>query len=183
MDEIADEAWIATAAAIGAPAGTTQWQMLGVDYIKAVELAQRELGAPIYGLMIGQNGKSSTLNGWLPGAVLGTKVVDAVGDLRAHPTGDMGSIGLANSPEPMIQSAAEATAQTTRISSLSCAEPPREFLPYCGAPPTCRAASLRRVAIPSAPPMSRRTLRSAASRSRLRSARLSSPRSAKAAPR
>jgi DUF917 family protein len=55
--------------------------------------------------MIGQNGKSSTLNGWLPSAVLGTKVVDAVGDLRAHPTGDMGSIGLANSPEPMIQSA------------------------------------------------------------------------------
>src|ERR1700732_3158732 len=105
MDEVPDEAWIATAAAIGAPAGTTQWQMLGVDYIKAVELAQRELGAPIYGLMIGQNGKSSTLNGWLPGAVLGTKVVDAVGDLRAHPTGDMGSIGLANSPEAMIQSA------------------------------------------------------------------------------
>jgi uncharacterized protein len=105
MDEVADDAWIATAAAIGAPAGTTEWQMLGVDYVKAVELAQRELGAPIYGLMIGQNGKSSTLNGWLPAAILGTKVVDAVGDLRAHPTGDMGSIGLANSPEPMIQTA------------------------------------------------------------------------------
>jgi uncharacterized protein len=105
MDEVPDDAFIATAAAIGAPAGTTQWQMLGVDYVKAVELVQRELGAPIYGLMIGQNGKSSTLNGWLPSALLGTKVVDAVGDLRAHPTGDMGSIGLANSPEPMIQSA------------------------------------------------------------------------------
>ena len=105
LDEVPDDAWIATAAAIGAPAGTTRWQMLGVDYVKAVELAQRELGASIYGLMIGQNGKSSTLNGWLPSAVLGTKVVDAVGDLRAHPTGDMGSIGLANSPEPMIQSA------------------------------------------------------------------------------
>jgi uncharacterized protein len=105
MDEVPDEAWIATAAAIGAPAGTTAWQMLGIDYVKAVELAQRELGAPIYGLMIGQNGKSSTLNAWLPSAILGTKVVDAVGDLRAHPTGDMGSIGLANSPEPMIQTA------------------------------------------------------------------------------
>jgi uncharacterized protein len=33
-------------------------------------------------------------------------VVDAVGDIRAHPTGDMGSIGLANSPQQMIQSAA-----------------------------------------------------------------------------
>jgi DUF917 family protein len=104
-DEVPDDAFIATAAAIGAPAGTTQWQMLGVDYVKAVELAQRELGAPIHGLMIGQNGKSSTLNGWLPSAILGIKVVDAVGDLRAHPTGDMGSIGLASSPTPMIQSA------------------------------------------------------------------------------
>jgi hypothetical protein len=106
MDEVPDDAWIATAAAIGAPAGTTQWEMLGVDYVKAVELVQQALGAPIYGLMIGQNGKSSTLNGWLPSAILGTKVVDAVGDIRAHPTGDMGSIGLANSPQQMIQSAA-----------------------------------------------------------------------------
>jgi uncharacterized protein len=105
MDEVPDDAWIATAAAIGAPAGTTEWQMLGVDYVRAVELVQDELGESIHGLMIGQNGKSSTMNGWLPSAVLGTKVVDAVGDLRAHPTGDMGSIGLANSPEPMIQSA------------------------------------------------------------------------------
>src|SRR3984893_14067381 len=79
LDEGPDDAWIATAAAMGAPAGTTRWQMLGVDYVKAVELAQRELGASIYGLMIGQNGKSSTLNGWLPGAVLGTKVVDTGG--------------------------------------------------------------------------------------------------------
>jgi DUF917 family protein len=30
-------------------------------------------------------------------------VVDAVGDVRAHPTGDMGSIGMAGSPEPTIQ--------------------------------------------------------------------------------
>ncbi len=103
MDEVPDDAFIATAAAIGAPAGTTEWQMLGVDYVKAVEMMQEELGAPLYGLMIGQNGMSSTMNAWLPGALLGTKVVDAVGDLRAHPTGDMGSIGMAASPEPTIQ--------------------------------------------------------------------------------
>ncbi len=35
--------------------------------------------------------------------VVGTKVVDAVGDIRAHPTGDMGSIGMAGSPEATIQ--------------------------------------------------------------------------------
>jgi uncharacterized protein len=103
IDEVPDDAYIATAAAIGAPAGTTQWQMLGVDYVKAVELLQQALGAPLYGLMIGQNGASSTMNAWLPSALLGTKVVDAVGDIRAHPTGDMGSIGMASSPEPTIQ--------------------------------------------------------------------------------
>src|ERR1700704_6370451 len=105
VDDVPDDAWIATAAAIGAPAGTTQWQMLGVDYVKAVEMLQDALGAPVYGLMIGQNGMSSTMNAWLPSALLGTKVVDAVGDIRAHPTGDMGSIGMASSPEPTIQTA------------------------------------------------------------------------------
>ena len=103
VDEVPDDAFIATAAAIGAPAGTTEWQMLGVDYVKAVEMLQDALGAPIHGLMIGQNGMSSTMNAWLPSALLGTKVVDAVGDIRAHPTGDMGSIGMAGSPEPTIQ--------------------------------------------------------------------------------
>jgi len=103
IDEVPDDAFIATAAAIGAPAGTTEWQMLGVDYVKAVEMLQEALGAPICGLMIGQNGMSSTMNAWLPSAVLGTKVVDAVGDIRAHPTGDMGSIGMASSPETTIQ--------------------------------------------------------------------------------
>lgn len=105
MDEIPDQVWIATAAAIGAPGGLTDWQMLGSDYVKAAQLLQDALGEKLYGLIIGQNGMSSTLNAWLPSALLGTKVVDAVGDLRAHPTGDMGSLGLANSPDVMIQSA------------------------------------------------------------------------------
>ncbi|TDS78696.1 DUF917 domain-containing protein [Comamonas sp. JUb58] len=105
MSEVPDDAWIATAAAIGAPGGLTDWEMLGMDYVKAARLVQEELGAPLHGLIIGQNGMSSTLNAWLPSAVLGTKVIDAVGDLRAHPTGDMGSLGLASSPEPMIQAA------------------------------------------------------------------------------
>lgn len=105
IEELAPRDWVATSAAIGAPASTTPWEMQGRDYVKAVELLQEALGAPIAGLMIGQNGKSSTLNAWLPGAILGTKVVDAVGDIRAHPTGDMGSIGMASSPKQSIQTA------------------------------------------------------------------------------
>ncbi|MCW5716367.1 MAG: DUF917 family protein [Bauldia sp.] len=104
-DELPDDAIVATAAAIGAPAGSTPWQMLGVDYVNAVRLVEKELGRKVDALMVGQNGKSSTMNGWLPSAILGCKVLDATGDLRAHPTGDMGSIGLANSPLRMIQSA------------------------------------------------------------------------------
>ena len=105
IEELKPKDWVATAAAIGAPASTTAWEMQGRDYIKAVELLQEALGEKLAGLIIGQNGKSSTLNAWLPAAVLGTKVVDAVGDLRAHPTGDMGSIGMAGSPDQMIQTA------------------------------------------------------------------------------
>jgi uncharacterized protein len=106
IDELKDDDWIATAAAIGAPASTTPWEMRGVDYVRAVQLLQDALGAPLAALMIGQNGRSSTLNAWLPSAILGVKALDAVGDVRAHPTGDMGSIGMAASPEPMIQTAA-----------------------------------------------------------------------------
>ncbi len=105
IDELDANDWVATAAAIGAPASTTPWEMQGIDYVKAVQLLQDALGEKLAALMVGQNGKSSTLNGWLPSAVLGTKVLDAVGDIRAHPTGDMGSIGMAGSPEQMIQTA------------------------------------------------------------------------------
>jgi len=105
IEELEPKDWVATSAAIGAPASTTPWEMQGRDYVKAVELLQEALGEKLSGLMIGQNGKSSTLNAWLPGAILGTKVVDAVGDIRAHPTGDMGSIGMASSPKQSIQTA------------------------------------------------------------------------------
>lgn len=106
VDELPDDGWIATAAAIGAPAGTTAWEMLGVDYVRAVQLLQQAFGRPLDGLMIGQNGMSSTVNAWLPAAILGLKVVDAVGDIRAHPTGDMGSLGMARDPIATIQTAA-----------------------------------------------------------------------------
>lgn len=95
LDEVPDDALIVTATAIGAPAGTTDWQMLGTDYIKAVALLMEAYEKPIYGIMTPQNGMSSSINGWLPAAILGLKVIDATGDIRAHPTGKMGSMGMA----------------------------------------------------------------------------------------
>ena len=162
IDEVPDDAFIATAAAIGAPAGTTQWQMLGVDYVKAVEMMQEALGAPVWGLMIGQNGMSSTMNAWLPSALLGTKVVDAVGDMRAHPTGDMGSIGMAaSSPRRPSRRQPAGTAPAIPTSnSLSAARPPRSRR-SCAKPPTCPADLSPAAVTPCARPMSGRTPRSA----------------------
>lgn len=95
VDELPDDAIILTCTAIGAPAGT-EWQMLGKDYIKAVQLIIEKYEGQIVGVMTPQNGMSSSINGWLPAAALGLVVVDATGDIRAHPTGKMGSLGLAS---------------------------------------------------------------------------------------
>jgi DUF917 family protein len=59
IDELDDNDWVATAAAIGAPASTTPWEMRGVDYVKAVELLQEALGEKVSALMVfcpGSNG-------------------------------------------------------------------------------------------------------------------------------
>jgi DUF917 family protein len=61
----------------------------------------------VVGTITAQNGSSTTCNGWLQSAVLGTLVIDAAGDGRAHPTGKMGSIGLtAKADYEAVQSAA-----------------------------------------------------------------------------
>lgn len=98
LDELEDDDIVLTQTAIGAPAGTTDWEMLGRDYIRAVELVISKHPTPekIKALITPQNGKSSSTNGWLAASALGLAVVDATGDLRAHPTGKMGNMGVAN---------------------------------------------------------------------------------------
>lgn len=94
IDELDDEDIIITVSAIGAPAATG-WQMLAADYIKSVRLLQEQFPKRVVGTITPQNGCSSSINGWVQSAALGLVVVDAVGDMRAHPTGKMGSLGLA----------------------------------------------------------------------------------------
>ena len=53
-----------------------------------------ELDRPVAAVMTAQNGSSTTLNGWIQSAVLGVSVLDAAGDVRAHPTGKLGAMGL-----------------------------------------------------------------------------------------
>jgi DUF917 family protein len=94
IDEVDPDAMLATVSAIGAPAAKG-WQMLPGDYVRALQLLMDAVEHPIVGTVTAQNGSSTTCNGWVASAVLGTLVIDAAGDGRAHPTGKMGSFGLA----------------------------------------------------------------------------------------
>jgi DUF917 family protein len=94
LDEIDPAALLATVSAIGAPAAVG-WEMRPGDYVRALQLLMEAVPDPVLGTVTAQNGSSTTCNGWVASAVLGTLVIDAAGDGRAHPTGKMGSFGLA----------------------------------------------------------------------------------------
>jgi DUF917 family protein len=98
LEELDPDAMLATVSAIGAPAATG-WEMRPGDYVRALQLLMEAVDEPIVGTVTAQNGSSTTCNGWMASAVLGTVVVDAAGDGRAHPTGKMGSFGLAADDE------------------------------------------------------------------------------------
>ena len=106
IDELPDAGVIVTISAIGAPAAP-DWEMWPKDYLRAFELLRREVDEPIVGLINAQNGYSSTVNPWLHSALTGLPVVDAAGDVRAHPTIKLGGMGFAGDPEfSTVQTAA-----------------------------------------------------------------------------
>jgi DUF917 family protein len=93
VDELPSDASTATVSAIGAPAAKT-WEIQPLDYVYALQRLIDAVAAPIGAVMTAQNGYSTTLNGWIQSAVMGIPVLDAAGDVRAHPTGKLGSLGL-----------------------------------------------------------------------------------------
>jgi DUF917 family protein len=97
VDELPDDTWVATVSAIGAPAAPT-WEIRPVDYVHALQRLIEEAGVPITAVMTAQNGYSTSVNGWIQSSVLGVTVLDAAGDVRAHPTGKLGALGLTTRP-------------------------------------------------------------------------------------
>ena len=97
VDEIPDDALVATVTAIGAP-GAADWEIQPQDYVNALKLVMERAPGPIVAVLTAQNGASTTLNGWIQSATLGIKVLDAAGDVRAHPTGKLGGMGLTDRP-------------------------------------------------------------------------------------
>lgn len=94
IDELPADSWVATVTAIGAPAAK-DWEIRPVDYVDALRELQKAADVPISAVMTAQNGYSTTLNGWIQSSMLGVKVLDTAGDVRAHPTGKLGGLGLA----------------------------------------------------------------------------------------
>jgi uncharacterized protein len=97
VDEIPDDAWVVTVTAIGAP-GAADWEIQPDDYVNALKLVMERAPGPVTAVLTAQNGSSTTLNGWYQSATLGVKVLDAAGDVRAHPTGKLGGMGLTERP-------------------------------------------------------------------------------------
>jgi DUF917 family protein len=105
IDDVPPDATLITGSAVGAPAAT-EAQALPKDYVRAVELLS-ENGCPKpEGFIPNECGGSSITNGWVPAALLGLPVVDALCNGRAHPTGTMGSMGLHRDPEYVSRQAA-----------------------------------------------------------------------------
>src|ERR1700674_137037 len=97
VDEIPDDALVVTVTAIGAP-GAADWEIQPMDYVNALKLVMERAKGPVVAVLTAQNGASTTLNGWYQSAMLGVKVLDAAGDVRAHPTGKLGGMGLTDRP-------------------------------------------------------------------------------------
>jgi uncharacterized protein len=99
IKEIPQEGLIITISAIGAPA-SDDFEMWPKDYLKAFELvrdaAEEMYHLPVVGVMNAQNGYSSSVNCWMPAAAFDIPVVDAAGDIRAHPTIKLGAMGYAD---------------------------------------------------------------------------------------
>lgn len=93
VDELPEDAWVATVTAIGAPAAKN-WEIRPVDYVHALQELIKRTDVPVSAVMTAQNGYSTSLNGWIQSSMLGVTVLDAAGDVRAHPTGKLGSLGL-----------------------------------------------------------------------------------------
>src|ERR1700681_1788104 len=97
VDEIPDGALVATVTAIGAP-GAANWEIQPHDYVNALKLVMERAPGPIVAVLTAQNGASTTLNGLIQSETLGVKVLDSAGDVRAHPTGKLGGMGLTERP-------------------------------------------------------------------------------------
>ncbi|MHB0867880.1 MAG: S-methyl thiohydantoin desulfurase domain-containing protein [Chloroflexota bacterium] len=93
VDDLPDDAMLATASAVGSPAAKTAY-VLPMHYVRAVEMLMTEGDVDLQGLVSSEVGGIAVTNGWMQAAALGIAVVDAPCNGRAHPISIQGAIGL-----------------------------------------------------------------------------------------
>ena len=93
VDDLPDDAMLATASAVGSPAAKTTYA-LPIHYVRAVEMLMTEGDVELQGLVSSEVGGIAVTNGWVQAAALGIAVVDAPCNGRAHPISIQGAIGL-----------------------------------------------------------------------------------------
>lgn len=98
LEEVAPDALVATVSLVGAPAAPAA-HIEPTDHLRALELLTAHLDAPLAGLIGSENGGAATVNGWFQSAVTSLPMVDAPADGRAHPTADLGGLGLDQRPD------------------------------------------------------------------------------------
>ncbi|WP_372350975.1 DUF917 family protein [Streptomyces sp. KL116D] len=92
-DEFAPEELTATVALVGAPAAPDPL-VLPTHLLRALELLRRDLPRPLAALHTNENGAETTINGWFHAAMTGLPVIDLACNGRAHPSSQMGAMGL-----------------------------------------------------------------------------------------
>lgn len=94
LSTIDEQAVILTASLVGSPASPQRY-VAPEHYQRVYELFQQQFPQAIGGLITNEMGAQSSTNGWVLAAMTGLPLVDAPCNGRAHPTGLMGSLGLA----------------------------------------------------------------------------------------
>ena len=105
IDDVPEDSLLVTGSAVGAPAAVAA-RAVPQDYMRVVEILMANGCAKPGGFIPNECGGSSITNGWVPAALMGLPVVDALCNGRAHPTGTMGSMGLHKDPSYVSRQAA-----------------------------------------------------------------------------
>lgn len=97
LEEMDGEDRIAIASVVGAALGPNIC-LEAEHFSRTIELLTHGTGEKIAGIITAEIGPLNVVNGWIQSAVSGIPVVDAPADGRAHPTGEMGLMGLTLQP-------------------------------------------------------------------------------------
>lgn len=94
LDDIDPQTIVLTASLVGSPASEDRY-VAPAHYQRVYEIFRGHFPHKVGGIITNEMGAQSSTNGWALAAMTGLPLIDAPCNGRAHPTGVMGSLGLA----------------------------------------------------------------------------------------